>query len=54
MKKLYAKTRHEPGDNNFFIAFSSGALLDELGEKTEPWDFSPGAGSFMPAKKKSN
>ncbi|MDE0569880.1 MAG: hypothetical protein OSB44_04315, partial [Verrucomicrobiales bacterium] len=54
MKKLYAKTRHEPGDNNFFIAFSSGAFLDGLGEKTEPWDFSPGAGSFMPAKKKSN
>jgi uncharacterized sulfatase len=54
MKKLYAKTRHEPGDNNFFIAFSSGAFLDRLGEKTVPWDFSPGAGSFMPAKKKSN
>ena len=54
MKKLYAKTRHKPGDNNFFIAFSSGAFLDGLGEKTEPWDFSPGAGSFMPAKKKSN
>ena len=52
MKKLYAKTRHEPGDNNFFIAFSSGAFLDKLGEKTVPWDFTPGAGSFMPPKKK--
>ena len=52
MKKLYANTRHEPGDNNFFIAFSSGAFLDKLGEKTVPWDFTPGAGSFMPPKKK--
>ncbi len=54
MKKIYSKTRHEPGDNNFFIAFSSGAFLERLGEKTDPWDFSPGAVSFMPAKKKSN
>ena len=52
MRKLYARTRHQPGDNNFFIAFSSGAFLDGFGEKTDPWDFSPGAGSFMPAKKK--
>ena len=52
MKKIYTKTRNEPGDNNFFIAFSSGAFLDKLGEKTIPWDFTPGAGSFMPPKKK--
>jgi len=52
MRALYDRTRHAPGDNNFFIAFSSGAYLDKLGEKTDPWDFSPGAGSFMPAKKK--
>ena len=52
MQKLYKKTRHTPGDNNFFVAFSSGAFLDKLGEKTDPWDFTPGAGSFMPAVKK--
>ena len=52
MKRIYARTRNEPGDNNFFIAFSSGAFLDKLGEKTVPWDFTPGAGSFMPPKKK--
>ena len=52
MKRIYTKTRNEPGDNNFFIAFSSGAFLDKLGEKTVPWDFTPGAGSFMPPKKK--
>ena len=51
MRKLYDRTRHVPGDNNFFIAFSSGAFLDMMGEKTDPWDFTPGAGSFMPPKK---
>ena len=50
----YDRTRHAKGDNNFFIAFSSGAYLDKLGEKTEPWDFTPGAGSFMPPKKKAD
>ncbi len=52
MRNLYKKTRHAPGDNNFFVAFSSGAFLEKLGEKTDPWDFTPGAGSFMPAVKK--
>ena len=52
MRALYDRTRHAKGDNNFFLAFSSGAYLDKLGEKTEAWDFTPGAGSFMPAKKK--
>ncbi|MGC6564710.1 MAG: sulfatase-like hydrolase/transferase [Akkermansiaceae bacterium] len=52
MKKLYDRTRNSPGDENFFLAFSSGAFLDKLGEKTTPWDFTPGAGSFMPTKKK--
>ena len=52
MRSLYKKTRHAPGDNNFFVAFSSGAFLEKLGEKTDPWDFTPGAGSFMPAVKK--
>ena len=46
MKKIYRQTRNSPGDENFFIAFSAGAYLDKLGEKTEPWDFSPAAGSF--------
>ncbi|MEO0415820.1 MAG: sulfatase/phosphatase domain-containing protein, partial [Verrucomicrobiota bacterium] len=52
MKVLYAKTRNSPGDQNFFIAFSSGAFLDKLGEETQAWDFSPGAGSFSADKKK--
>lgn len=52
MKKVYARTRNTPGDDNFFLAFSSGAFLQKLGEKTTPWDFTPGAGSFMPTKKK--
>ena len=52
MRALYDRTRHSPGDNHFFIAFSSGAFLEKLGEKTDPWDFTPGAGSFMPTKKK--
>ncbi len=46
MKRVYRNTRNAPGDENFFIAFSSGAFLDKLGEETEPWDFSPSAGSF--------
>jgi len=41
MKKLYARTRHEKGDAALFLAFSSGALLEKFGEKTEPWDFAP-------------
>ena len=54
MEKLYAKHRHQKGDQSFFIAFSSGAFLDQFGSKTEPWDFTPGAGSFSadPKKKK--
>lgn len=46
MKKVYRQTRHAPGDANFFLAFSAGAYLDKLGEETEPWDFTPSAGSF--------
>lgn len=46
MKRIYRETRHAPGDENFFLAFSAGAFLDKLGEKTEPWDFTPAAGSF--------
>ena len=52
MRSLYERTRHAAGDNNFFVAFSSGAFLEKLGQKTDPWDFTPGAGSFMPAVKK--
>ncbi|MDF1851216.1 MAG: sulfatase-like hydrolase/transferase [Verrucomicrobiales bacterium] len=47
MKRVYRTTRNAPGDENFFLAFSAGAYLDKLGEPTEPWDFSPKAGSFM-------
>lgn len=53
MTKLYRNTRHAPGDGSFFLAFSSGAFLQKLGEETEPWDFTPSAGSFSadpPAK----
>ena len=46
LKRVYRKTRNTPGDQNFFLAFSSGAFLDKLGEKTQPWDFTPKAGSF--------
>lgn len=46
MKKLYARTRNAAGDENFFLAFSSGAFLDKMGEPTEAWDFTPKAGSF--------
>ena len=41
MRALYERTRHAEGDGNFFLAFSSGAFLDKLGEKTEAWDFTP-------------
>lgn len=46
MEALYTRTRHAEGDANFFLAFSAGAFLDELGVETEEWDFSPNAGSF--------
>ena len=42
MRKVYADTRHAAGDPAFYLAFSSGAFLEQFeGEKTEPWDFSP-------------
>ncbi len=42
MRKVYAATRHGTGDANFYLAFSSGAFLDQFeGEETEPWDFTP-------------
>ena len=46
MKELYAKHRNQAGDQSFFLAFSSGAFLDQFGAETIPWDFSPGAGGF--------
>lgn len=54
LKRVYRTTRNSPGDQNLFLAFSAGAFLDKLGEKTEPWDFTPGAGSFSadPKEKK--
>lgn len=56
IKELYAKHRNQPGDQSFFLAFSSGAFLEQFGAKTTPWDFSPGAGGFSadPDKKKSS
>lgn len=41
MKKLYSLNRHKKGDAALFLAFSSGAFLDKLGEETEAWDFTP-------------
>ena len=52
MRKLYDKNRMRKGDGPFYLAFSAGAFLDGLGEKTQPWDFAPGAGAFTPEPKK--
>ena len=52
MEVLYTKHRHQKGDQSFFIAFSSGAFLEQFGSQTEPWDFTPGAGSFSADPKK--
>ena len=41
MRAVYDRTRPEKGDANLFLAFSSGAFLDDLGEDTTPWDFTP-------------
>jgi len=55
MKELYAKHRKQPGDQSFFLAFSSGAFLEQFDAETIPWDFSPGVGGFSadPDAKKS-
>ena len=53
MKKLYATTRDEKGDGPFYLAFSSGAFLDQFGEPTKAWDFAPGGpGNFTPEPEK--
>lgn len=42
MRKIYSETRNASGDPAFYLAFSSGAFLDQFeGEKTEPWAFTP-------------
>lgn len=46
MKKLYASHRQKPGDQSLFIAFSSGAFLEQFDEETIPWDFTPGNVGF--------
>ena len=46
MKGLYAKHRKQSGDQSFFLAFSSGAFLEQFTAETIPWDFAPGAGGF--------
>ncbi|MCB1227122.1 MAG: sulfatase-like hydrolase/transferase, partial [Verrucomicrobiales bacterium] len=43
MRAIYAEHRHQPGDASLYLAFSSGAFLEALGEPTEPWDFTPEA-----------
>ncbi|NIP93217.1 MAG: hypothetical protein GWO24_07075, partial [Akkermansiaceae bacterium] len=52
MRKLYDATRNEKGDGPFYLAFSSGAFLEQFGEPTKPWDFAPGAGAFTPEPEK--
>jgi len=46
MRGLYERNRHKDGDAELFLAFSSGAWLEGIGEKVIPWDFSPEAGPF--------
>ncbi len=46
MRAVYERTRKAEGDANLFLAFSSGAFLEALGEPVIPWDFSPDAGPF--------
>ncbi|MEM9015945.1 MAG: sulfatase-like hydrolase/transferase [Verrucomicrobiota bacterium] len=41
MKRVYRTTRNGQGDGALFLAFSAGAYLDALGEKTEAWNFAP-------------
>lgn len=41
MKRVHRLTRGKPGDHNLFLAFSSSAFLEKLGEPVDPWDFSP-------------
>ena len=41
MKNIYTLNRHKKGDAALFLAFSSGAFLERLGAKTEPWNFAP-------------
>lgn len=41
METLYARNRFAEGEGPFFLAFSSGAFLKNMGMPTEPWDFSP-------------
>ena len=55
MKQLYAKHRNQPGDQSFFLAFSSGAFLEQFGAETTAWNFSPGAVGFLakPGRKKA-
>lgn len=46
MRALYDRTRRQDGDPELFLAFSSGAWLEALGEEVIAWDFSPEAGPF--------
>ena len=55
LRELYAKHRKQSGDQSFFLAFSSGAFLEQFGVETIPRDFALGAGGFSadPDKKKA-
>lgn len=48
MRRLYDENRDKKGDGPFYLAFSSGAYLEQFGEPTKAWDFAPGAGAFTP------
>ena len=43
MRELYDRTRDGTTDGDLFLAFSSGAFLQKLGEPTKAWDFTPEA-----------
>jgi arylsulfatase A-like enzyme/dienelactone hydrolase len=49
MRALYLRTRWQQDDARLFLAFSSGAWLEAMGEKVAPWDFGPEAGIFKEA-----
>ncbi len=55
MQELYGKHRNQSGDQSLFLAFSSGAFLEQYGVETIPWDFAPSASGFSadPEKKKA-
>ncbi|MEM7385089.1 MAG: hypothetical protein AAF514_09105, partial [Verrucomicrobiota bacterium] len=46
MEEVHWKHRYEAGDQHLFLAFSSGAFLENMGKKIDPWVFTPGTDRF--------